>query len=323
MAGFRHVPSRASRRMLSRTVMQNKTMIAPHNLRCFIAAAEHGSFRRAATALAIQESSISRCIRDLEDQIGASLFIRTPGGVNLTLAGQRFLRRARQAIEQIEEGAREVRAIGENASGHIRVGLFSSIASGFLSQLFDVYDGKNPGTHVDFIDASASEHSTAIGKFEIDIAFTIGRLHVHNCEAIHLWTESVFVALPHSHRHAQKDQLTWADLVGESFLVRPGGSGSEVCDYITHRLAGFDKHPIINVQRVGRYSLLGLIAARRGIALVIQSETMISIQNLVYRPILDEKLPFFMIFSSRNDNPAARALISLARKMSQKSATTA
>ena len=60
------------------------------HLRYFVAAAEHGSFRKAASALGIRESAVSRRIRDLEDHLGASLFQRHNGGVILTLAGQRF-----------------------------------------------------------------------------------------------------------------------------------------------------------------------------------------------------------------------------------------
>ncbi|WP_394113062.1 LysR family transcriptional regulator [Xanthobacter wiegelii] len=64
------------------------------HLRYFIAATDAGSFRKAAAALGVQESSVSRRIRDVEDQIGASLFVRHSGGINLTMAGQRFLHRA-------------------------------------------------------------------------------------------------------------------------------------------------------------------------------------------------------------------------------------
>jgi len=71
------------------------------HLRYVVAAAERGSFRGAAKALAVQESVISRRIRDLEDEIGAALFIRSHEGVKLTYAGQRFLYRARIALDQI------------------------------------------------------------------------------------------------------------------------------------------------------------------------------------------------------------------------------
>jgi DNA-binding transcriptional LysR family regulator len=75
------------------------------HLRYFLAAAEHGSFRKAAAALNVQESAISRRIRDLEDEIGVALFIRHHGGVHLTHAGQRFLARARKALNHIGSAA--------------------------------------------------------------------------------------------------------------------------------------------------------------------------------------------------------------------------
>ncbi|WP_341992005.1 LysR family transcriptional regulator [Azorhizobium sp. AG788] len=101
-------------------------------LRYFIEVASQGSFRRAAISLGIQESSVSRAIRNLEDQIGASLFIRHSGGITLTLAGQRFLDRVRDALDQLEAGAREAAAIGQPERAHLKVGVFSVAACGAI-----------------------------------------------------------------------------------------------------------------------------------------------------------------------------------------------
>ena len=87
-------------------------MIELRHINYFVVASEQGSFRKAATLLSIQESAVSRRIRDLEDQLGASLFQRHSGGVCLTQAGQRFLRRARIVLQQIEDGVNDVAAIG-------------------------------------------------------------------------------------------------------------------------------------------------------------------------------------------------------------------
>ena len=73
----------------------SRSPIRLRQLRCFLAATDHGSFRKAATALTINESSVSRQIRNLEDELGASLFLRHSAGVRLTVAGQEFLRSAR------------------------------------------------------------------------------------------------------------------------------------------------------------------------------------------------------------------------------------
>ncbi|MFC0813420.1 LysR family transcriptional regulator [Paracoccus panacisoli] len=87
------------------------------HLRYFIAAAEHGSFRKAGSSLGLSQSAISRCIADLEDRMGASLFHRHAWGVSQTFAGQRFLHRARRAIKTIDEGAHEVAAAGRSEQG--------------------------------------------------------------------------------------------------------------------------------------------------------------------------------------------------------------
>jgi DNA-binding transcriptional LysR family regulator len=64
--------------------------IEMRHLRYVMAAAEHGSIRRAARALGVQVSAVSRRIADLEDEIGDTLFVRCSGGVALTYAGQRW-----------------------------------------------------------------------------------------------------------------------------------------------------------------------------------------------------------------------------------------
>ena len=70
------------------------------HIRHVIAAAEHGSFRRAAIALRTQQSSISRSIGDIEYRLGATLFVRRPSGVKLTPAGKRFVDRASSAMAE-------------------------------------------------------------------------------------------------------------------------------------------------------------------------------------------------------------------------------
>ncbi|MFL0419287.1 LysR family transcriptional regulator, partial [Sphingomonas sp. 179-A 4D3 NHS] len=96
-----------------------------NQLRYFVAAVDYGSFRKAAAALSVQESSISRRIRDLEDELGASLFMRHAGGVRLTVAGREFLRNARHALRQIDIGVTKVAAVGRAEQGLIKVGIVS------------------------------------------------------------------------------------------------------------------------------------------------------------------------------------------------------
>jgi DNA-binding transcriptional LysR family regulator len=97
------------------------------------------SFRKAATLLNIQESAVSRRIRDLEDRLGASCST----AIQRSFAhggGSAFLRRVRIALQQIEVGISDVAAIGRSEDGIIKVGIFSSLASGFLFDLMKTFD---------------------------------------------------------------------------------------------------------------------------------------------------------------------------------------
>ncbi len=297
--------------------MARSSSIELSHLRYFVAAADHGSFRKAGTAIDVKESSISRRIRDLEDQLGASLFQRHNGGVSLTLAGQHFLHRARKALQQIDDGARDVGAIGRVERGKVKVGVFSSFASGFLADLLRAYDRKHTKVRIDFVDGAPAEHIAAIRQLRRDVAFLTGTRDWPDCETTYLWSERVFAVLPDTHHLIEKDELDWPDLAREAFIVSEGPPGPEIHNYLVQRLAELGHHPEIQPQYVGRDNLLAAVAVGRGLTVVSEAAVAVQMPGIAYRRIAHEQLPFSAVWSPRNDNPALRRLLSLARTMSK------
>ena len=146
-------------------------IIELRHIHYFVAAVEQGSFRKAARLLDIQESAVSRRIRDLEDRLGASLFHRHSGGVSLTLAGQRFVRRVRVALQQIESGIDDVAAIGRSEDGMVKIGIFSSLASGFMFELLKTFDEKHPRVSIELIEGNPAVLVAAIRQLDVLPAF--------------------------------------------------------------------------------------------------------------------------------------------------------
>ncbi|MEA3263519.1 MAG: LysR family transcriptional regulator [Pseudomonadota bacterium] len=292
-----------------------KSAVRLHQLRYFVAAVDYGSFRKAAAALAIQESSISRRIRDLEDELGASLFVRYAGGVRLTVAGREFLRNARHALRQIDIGVTKVAAVGRAEQGLIKVGIFSSLASGFLFDLLRDFGERHPKVQVDIMDGNPPEHVAAVRKLCLDVAFITGTAAWDGCEAEHMWCEKVFVVLPEEHPLADKPELEWADLASERFIVSDVAPGQEIHDYLVAHLAGLGRRLDIQSQQVGRDNILSLVALGRGLTLTSEATTVAQFPGITYRELADEVLPFSMVWSAQNDNPACRRLLSLARSM--------
>lgn len=290
-------------------------VIEIRHLRYFIAAAEHGSFRKAGSALGLSQSAISRCIANLEDHIGAALFHRHTWGVSQTFAGERFLATARKAIRTVGEGVIDVAAAGRGENGHVRIGIYSSIASGFLTALLERYGERHPNVRFDLIEGRAEEHVAAIRRLLIDVAFLAGQPKWSECDCQHLWSERVFVALPDSHSLVRKSALTWLDLTSEFFIVSEVAPGEEVHAHLVRELTALGRQPSIQVQAVGLDNLLPLVALGRGLTLVCEAMTVAHFPGVSYRPIVDEILPFSAIWSANNDNPAFRRLLSLAKAM--------
>lgn len=285
------------------------------HLNYVIAAADYGSFRRAAAALGVQESAISRRIRELEERVGTAFFVRSSSGVILTQAGEHFVQRGRKALSEIGLARIEATAIGRGEDGHVRIGIFSSLASGFLCQLIESFGTRYAAVKLTFIDGNPAEHLAAIRKHQLDVAFITGVADWPGCDGQQLWTERVYVALPTGHRLDNEDEVNFAELAGESFIVSESAPGEEIHDYLVKRLADLGRHPGIHHQAVGRDNLMHLVALGRGLTVTSEATTAAQFPGVKFRPIADEILPFCAVWSPRNDNPALRRLLDLARSI--------
>lgn len=291
--------------------------IEMRHLRYFVTAAEQGSFRKAAQVLGVQKSAISRRIRDLEDRIGVTLFHRYTSGVLLTHAGEHFLRRARQGLRVIQEGARSIATIGAGEEGVIRIGLSTSLASGFLADLLRAYDKSHANVQIEFVHGAIADHIAGIRQLQLDVAFIMGTSSWTDCETTHLWSERVFAVLPDGHKLTSKVELDWSDLAGERFIVSEVARGQEVRDYLLQKLTKLGYRPEIQQQFVGADNLLPLVSLGRGLTLTCEAMTAASVPGVSYRPISGELLTFSAVWSPKNDNPACRRLLSLARVMAR------
>lgn len=289
--------------------------IEVRHLRCFIITAEHGSFRKVALVVGIQQSTLSRCVHTLEDLLGASLFNRHQSGVTLTYAGEKFLPLARGLLRGLEESSQAVASLGRSENGRIRIGIYSSIASGFLAELLRAFGDQHNQVQIKLIDGSPEEHVAAIRGLKLDVAFLTGTRTWQDCDSALMWSEGVFVVLPENHELAARSAVRWMDLCGEVFIVSAAAPGQEIYNYLVKNLATLSWHPDIQVQSLSRDNLLSLVAIGQGLTLVNEAMTVTQFPGVMYRPILGERLPFSAVWSPQNDNPAFRRLLSLAQSM--------
>src|SRR6266480_5750997 len=107
---------------------------------------EHLSFRRVATILGVRQSAVSRRVRELEDELGVSLFERHHAGVRVTNAGVRFLQEARAALLQLDHAVKTATTAGSGKIGRLSIGILSPRGPGSLGDLIPLY--RPPLLHV-------------------------------------------------------------------------------------------------------------------------------------------------------------------------------
>jgi len=285
-----------------------------HHLRYVIGAAEHGSFRRAAGALNVQQSTISRRVRELEDRLGASIFERGAAGVRLTQAGAQFLDGAQGAMTHLAQAVDRVGALAAAERNLVRIGILGPLTPGFLDDLLRAAVAGTPTPRLSITEAPAHDHIVALQSGRLDVAFLSGESPAPDVMIRRLWTERLVVVLPADHRLAAKPVVGWSDLAEERFLVAGPGLVGGGEDLLVRRLTRLGRPPVLLRQAVGPDTLLRLVALGQGLVVTVASATA-GPAGVVCRPIAREVVAFNAAWSSQNGKLAVRRLIALAERL--------
>lgn len=279
-------------------------------------AAERGSFRRVADEVGVQQSTISRRIQLVERRLGAEIFERHSGGVRLTAAGETFLRDASIGAHHLRRAIQAVTCLKRGGHGQLRIGLFTSLATGFLGELIGRYRVQYGGIDLEFEENTAEQNLSRVISGELDVAFATGMPLPSGCDTLQLWQERIFVALPASHALSAETIVSWDDVRSERFIVSAGGPGPEIHDYLIKRLSALSFRPDIRTHNVGRENLMNMVARGFGLTLTTASTLGTSFAGLTFLPIGSEEdtVPCVAVWTANNSNPALHRLLSIARE---------
>lgn len=284
-----------------------------------LAVAEYLNFRHAANALGVAQSSVSARVKALEEDLGVLLFERHARGVRLTEAGRHFVERVAIGVDQLDLAVRTAGMVARGEHGRLRVGIHALIPGSFLATLIERYREQNPGVYVEIAEGTARDSVMRLRANRLDLTFVAGAPEFPDCHARPIWRERLLAALPARHPLRDRAGITWAELAGDTFIVRQGGTGPQVHDHIVIRLAG--NAPGLSIQRfdVERVTLLSMVAQGYGVTIAGEASTLLHAPGVTFLPILDEPgpFPFSAIWSPHNRSPALRTLLDLAGQMSR------
>jgi DNA-binding transcriptional LysR family regulator len=252
--------------------------------RQFLALAETLHFGRAARQLHMTQPPLTQAIQQLERRLGTVLFERTRRSVALTSAGAALVEPARQLLAQAAALPGRARDAAMGEVGRIRLGFVSTIAFGPLPQWLRAFREAQPGITIELREATGDVQLEAFAARELDAGFVLhapGIAPPPSLQRLSLGVEPLVLARPES---APK-RLASAALLREPLVIFPRAIAPSLYDAV---LAFYHRHgvtPVIAQEAIQMQTIVNLVSAGLGVALVPRSMRSLQRPGIVYRAL--------------------------------------
>ncbi|BAP44833.1 LysR family transcriptional regulator [Pseudomonas sp. StFLB209] len=256
------------------------------HLRCFLAVAEELRFARAAERLHMEQSPLSRAIKELEEDLGVALFVRTTRTTRLTRAGTLFLEHVRRVFTALEQARDSVKAAANGFHGQLRVALSDGITPSRLPAVLALCRQEEPEVEIRFFEVPLSQQLKGLHDDLYDVGFTQSDEVGDGITAIPVWSDPIMVAVPARHPLLAHKRIPLDELLRYPLVL----CDPQVCEgpakHVDRILRRVDMEPLV-AERVASCDLMmALVSA--GFALGLAGAARIAASHepgVVARPL--------------------------------------
>ena len=282
------------------------------HLRYFAAVAEAGSLTvAAARKLHTSQPSLSRQIRNLEEEVGAQLFTRRARGIELTPAGRAFLDHARVVLLQVEAAAEAARRVAHPTKPCFSIGFLTGHELKWMPETMRILRDELPNIDV-MISSQYSPHlASALLKGSVDAAFLRRERGMPELAFRSLVKEQLVVVLPNDHRLAVFKEISPKDLMGETFVIV-----SDTAPVLREVIENYLKRSGANIKpaHVADHITMGmsLIASTGGVGILPAYALTFLPQSVTSRPLKGNgpTIELVLGYKKSNKSPILKLLLS-------------
>lgn len=253
-------------------------------LQCFVVLAEELNFTRAAQRLNMSQPPLSTQIQTLERELDAELISRTSRKVTLTRAGDLFLQRARNMLDQYERSLQEIREIQRGQDGMIEIGATGSILRGGLSELLAGFAAAHPRITLRVHEQSPNAQLNEVRSRRTDVSFNRSVPRDGELAYEYGWQEEMMALVRSDHQLAGRDSVSITDLRDDQHVVlRP--DSSDFATYVMSCIIAAGYRPRVSQQVNDAQSIPSLVAAGFGVSVVPAGIARLTSGPLTFLPI--------------------------------------
>lgn len=231
------------------------------HLRCFLAVAEELHFARAAEKLHIEQSPLSRTIKELEEDLGEQLFIRTSRSTRLTRAGKLFLEHVPRIFSALQQARDSVQAAANGFHGQLRIALSDGITPSRLPTLLALCRQEEPEVEIRLFEVPLSQQIKGLHDDLYDVGFAQSDEVGDGLTAETVWRDELMVAVPARHPLLRHKRIPLEEMMRYPLVL----CDPQVCEgyarQVDRVLRRMEMEPLI-AERVASFDLMmALVAA--------------------------------------------------------------
>src|ERR1700745_3495299 len=282
------------------------------HLRYFVAVAEAGSLTvAAARRLHTSQPSLSRQIRDLEDELGAQLLTRRARGIELTPAGRAFLDHARLVLSQVEAAGEAARQVAHPSRPRFTMGFLTGHELKWMPEALRILHDELPNVDVMISSQYSPLLADGLSKGKLDAAFLRRERGVAGLAFRLLVKEPLVVILPADHRLAALKSISPRDLLGETFVTV-----DHTAPVLRLAIDNYLKQSRVNIKPTHEVDNLAmamsLIASTGGVGLLPAYAEDFLLSSVTSRPLKGDTPTIELVlgYKKSNESPILKLLLS-------------
>ena len=286
------------------------------HLRYFVAVAEELNFTKAAQRMCTVQPSLSQQIRDLEEEVGAQLFVRSNRRVSLTAEGSAFLNEAKLCLEHAEKAIIDARNVSKKNNEHLNIGFVPVAEMKIFPYIMPNIRAHFPNLSINFQSLTDADQFDALKKGHIDIAFTRYQEVSEELESFYIFQEPLALIVPKTSAHAKPEAISIKSFNQQDFIISDESASPQLTKIIRDffqkeklqpNIVQYSNNILLNINLVGMgvgWSLVPLyVTPLLGDKVMVKN----TIENL---PMID----LYVSFRKHNRNEAIQLILKILKE---------
>ncbi|NOV00409.1 LysR family transcriptional regulator [Paenibacillus planticolens] len=269
--------------------------------------AKHMNFTKAAEALHVTQPTLSKMVKNIEEELGATLFDRSGKYVQLTDSGQAAVQQIGVIMQAVQDLHLVLDDVANLKKGTITIGLPPVVGSVFFARVIAKFQTLHPGIHFRIVEEGAKHVESLVHNRKLDLGVVVGPVDTSAFETLPFMYQKLALIIHREHPLAKQSSVSLLQLRSEPFILFP--SGYAVRNHVMHacRTVGFE--PSV-VYESSQWDLLAeMVASKAGISIVPETIcSKITSPEVLTLPLIEPSIPWDLVIIWPKDHYVSYAM---------------